>query len=67
VLLQHRRDGHRLAAVAIRRLHDEDSGVDGAPEADEDLRARLSATVFAGFCRVHSSGGSPVEPTRARR
>ncbi|CAI0554425.1 unnamed protein product [Linum tenue] len=65
VLLQHGRDGDRSGAVEGRGLHDEDRGVDGAPEEDEDLRAGFSAAVPAGLRRGNRVGGSPVEPARA--
>ncbi|PQQ13583.1 putative galacturonosyltransferase-like 1 [Prunus yedoensis var. nudiflora] len=56
LLLQHRRYGHRPRPLERRRLHHEDRGVDGAAEADENLRARLATAVSAGVRREHSAG-----------
>ncbi|KAK4778979.1 hypothetical protein SAY86_006507 [Trapa natans] len=67
LLLQHRRHRHRPSTMARRRLHDQDRGVDGAPEADADLRARLPPAVLAGLRRQDRVCGPPLEPARPRR
>ncbi|KAH0971301.1 hypothetical protein GBA52_023457 [Prunus armeniaca] len=67
LLLQHRRHGHRSGQVAGGRVHGSDCGVDGAPEADADLRARVAAAVPPGLCRKHRRRRPPVEPARPRR
>ncbi|PQQ01378.1 putative galacturonosyltransferase-like 1 [Prunus yedoensis var. nudiflora] len=66
LLLQHRCHGHRSGQVAGGRVHGSDSRVDGAPEADADLRARVAAAFPPGLCRKHSSRRPPVEPARPR-
>jgi hypothetical protein len=46
---------------------DSNASISLTDEVDEDLRAWLAAIVFDGFSREHGSGGSYVEPTRARQ
>ncbi|CAH9144787.1 unnamed protein product [Cuscuta epithymum] len=65
LLLQHGGYGDRSRSVENRGLYDEDRGMDGVTEANQDLRAGLATAVSVSLRRENSSGRSPVEPARA--
>ncbi|KAG0467932.1 hypothetical protein HPP92_017260 [Vanilla planifolia] len=64
LLFQHGGHGNGSRPLARGGIHGADRGVDGAAEADADLRAWFSTAVSFGLCRADRGGGSSVEPAR---
>ncbi|CAI0465532.1 unnamed protein product [Linum tenue] len=67
VLFQHRGYGDRSGSVEGRGLYNQNRGVDGASEANSDLRIGFPAAFLARLRRRNRPREPPVEPARSGR